>query len=254
MLLSAFFLVVVVVVVVVVVLISVICSSPCRVSCMNCVPVCFPFGAVWVSCFCLTCGLSILLWFSRVARDAQAGATPAAPAKGLTPATSTTSLTSTRKPYWKESKDPNTGRTYYYHTGTRETRWTKPDDMEDGTGSKAVAADSAGQQGMFGRSAAERADDLESQVDAGDEAHAFDQDGEGKDEELISVGYVNSRNKPMLSDSVKNQIALFKLENYAKTYFKLHSKGFFGSCSLDEMLSWCEVHVCCVRGCGWVSN
>ncbi len=43
-----------------------------------------------------------------------------------------------------QSKDPNTGRTYYYHTGTRETRWTKPEEMDEG-GLKTAKADSEGQ-------------------------------------------------------------------------------------------------------------
>eukprot|EP00756_Hemistasia_phaeocysticola_P039070 Hpha_TRINITY_DN16796_c5_g3::TRINITY_DN16796_c5_g3_i2::g.79994::m.79994 len=30
---------------------------------------------------------------------------------------------------WKEAKDPSTGMTYYYHTRTRETTWTRPADM-----------------------------------------------------------------------------------------------------------------------------
>jgi len=35
-----------------------------------------------------------------------------------------------KKGKWKEVVDPQSGRTYYYHTVTRETKWRKPDDME----------------------------------------------------------------------------------------------------------------------------
>ncbi len=47
-----------------------------------------------------------------------------------------------------QSKDPNTGRTYYYHTGTRETRWTKPEEMDEG-GLKTAKADSEGQGNFY---------------------------------------------------------------------------------------------------------
>lgn len=35
-----------------------------------------------------------------------------------------------KKGKWKEVADPKTGRTYYYHTRTRETRWRKPKEDE----------------------------------------------------------------------------------------------------------------------------
>ena len=35
-----------------------------------------------------------------------------------------------RKRIWKEVKDPNSGRLYYYHRGTRQTTWTRPKEMD----------------------------------------------------------------------------------------------------------------------------
>lgn len=32
---------------------------------------------------------------------------------------------------WRSTVDPKSGRTYYYHKGTKETRWDKPDEMCD---------------------------------------------------------------------------------------------------------------------------
>lgn len=45
----------------------------------------------------------------------------------------------------------------------------------------------------------------------------------------------------MLSNQIKNLISSYKLENYAKTNFNIHKKGFFGKCTLDEMLCWADV-------------
>lgn len=32
---------------------------------------------------------------------------------------------------WKKAHDPNSGKDYYYHEDTKETRWTKPDDYQE---------------------------------------------------------------------------------------------------------------------------
>ena len=51
-------------------------------------------------------------------------------------ATATATATpATPEPVWMSTKDPNTGRTYYYDALTRETTWTKPaGDIRESTG------------------------------------------------------------------------------------------------------------------------
>ena len=57
---------------------------------------------------------------------------------------STTSFTSqsTYKPSqvnkWKKVNDPKTGRDYWYHTDTKETTWTMPDELQKGNQSGAA--------------------------------------------------------------------------------------------------------------------
>ena len=41
---------------------------------------------------------------------------------------------------WQESTDPNSGRVFYYHTVTRETRWDKPDDSSSPKSSPTAAS------------------------------------------------------------------------------------------------------------------
>jgi len=53
---------------------------------------------------------------------------PVATPANMNPDKSHTSATENQKPklIWKSVKDPNSGRTYYYHRKTREVTWTKP--------------------------------------------------------------------------------------------------------------------------------
>jgi hypothetical protein len=53
---------------------------------------------------------------------------PVASPANMNPDKSFTTATEIQKPklIWKSVKDPNSGRTYYYHRKTRETTWTKP--------------------------------------------------------------------------------------------------------------------------------
>ena len=181
-------------------------------------------------------------------------ATPA-PVATASAASRQTSLTGKRG-MWKENTDPGSGKKYYYHTVTRVTQWTRPDDF-DGPSSSASAAASApalvAPQGgkssstpqygaeTAGGGATDDGQDEATEYDQGaDQGSADGGDDDSKEDAIKEVTFVNINEKVMLSETVRSQIALYKLENYAKTYFKQHSKGFFSKMSMDEMLSWSE--------------
>jgi len=53
------------------------------------------------------------------------------------------------KRVWRATKDPKTGRTYYYDVLTRETQWTKPRELQDAAEREALDAKEAEKRAFF---------------------------------------------------------------------------------------------------------